>query len=192
MGDREVRRTHPCRPPPGETRRRQESEDPHDSDTQGWRGIVLAPPRGDEYHVITVLPHDKASAYATSSEKSPSNRTLGVLELREQGALEDIEPALRQAADVSQARLFDGVNDAVLVRLGIDQDVLPLVRLLTSEDQLRRWQPSCPTSVHRTAGTRHRFDTGTGVARDKWIPRRRRTTRRRRSGRPGHGRRAHV
>jgi hypothetical protein len=104
--------------------------------TQGWRGIVLAPEHGDEYHLITVLPHDKANAYA-ASKKFSVNRTLGVLELRDQGALDSIEPALRQAADTNQTRLFDGVNDADLVRLGIDHDVLPLVRLLTSEDHLQ-------------------------------------------------------
>jgi hypothetical protein len=104
--------------------------------TQGWRGIVLAPEGGDEYHLITVLPHDKANAYATS-KKFSVNRTLGVLELRDQGALDSIEPALRQAADTNQARLFDNVNDADLIRLGIDHDVLPLVRLLTSEDHLQ-------------------------------------------------------
>lgn len=104
--------------------------------TQGWRGVVLAPERGDEYHLITVLPHDKANVYAVS-KKFSVNRTLGVLELRDQGALDTIEPALRRAADSSQARLFDTVNDADLVRLGIDHDVLPLVRLLTSEDHLQ-------------------------------------------------------
>jgi hypothetical protein len=104
--------------------------------TQGWRGVVLAPERGDEYHLITVLPHDKVNAYAVS-KKFSVNRTLGVLELRDQGALDNIEPALRQAADTNQARLFDDVNDADLVRLGVDHDVLPLVRLLTSEDHLQ-------------------------------------------------------
>lgn len=104
--------------------------------TQGWRGVVLAPEHGDEYHLITVLPHDKANAYATS-KKFTVNKTLGVLEVRDQGALDSFEPALRQVADTSQARLFDQVKDADLVRLGVDQDVLPLVRLLTSEDHLQ-------------------------------------------------------
>lgn len=104
--------------------------------TQGWRGVVLAPEHGDEYHLITVLPHDKANAYAVS-KKFSVNRTLGVLEIRDQGALDSIEPALRQVADTSQTRLFDRVNDADLLRLGIDPDVLPLVRLLTNEDHLQ-------------------------------------------------------
>jgi hypothetical protein len=31
-----------------------------------WRGVVLAPESGDTYCLITVPPHDKANAYASS------------------------------------------------------------------------------------------------------------------------------
>ncbi|MGH3157819.1 MAG: UvrD-helicase domain-containing protein, partial [Streptosporangiaceae bacterium] len=44
-----------------------------------WRGVVLAPESGDTYCLITVLPHDKAIAYA-SSRRFTVNQALGVLE----------------------------------------------------------------------------------------------------------------
>jgi hypothetical protein len=103
--------------------------------TDFWRGVVLAPEAGDTYLLLTVMPHDKAIAYAVS-RKFTVNQAIGVLEVRDQGALDSVESALRQAASTTPARLYDGVNDADLVRLGIDRDVLPLVRLLTTEQHL--------------------------------------------------------
>lgn len=103
--------------------------------TDFWRGVVLAPEHGDEYLLLAVLPHDKANAFATS-RKFTVNQVLGVLEVRDQTALEGFQPALTQAADTTTARLFDRVNDSDLTRLGIDDDILPVVRLLTSEHHL--------------------------------------------------------
>lgn len=60
-----------------------------------------------------------------------------MLEVRNQQALEGVEPALRHAAKDRPAVLFAGVNDADLIRLGIDAEVLPLVRLLTTEAHLQ-------------------------------------------------------
>lgn len=43
-----------------------------------WRGVVLAPDTGDTYCLITILPHDKAYAYAAGHRFSV-NQALGVL-----------------------------------------------------------------------------------------------------------------
>lgn len=102
---------------------------------QFYRGVVLAPDSGDEYLLLTVLPHDDANAYATS-RRFTVNQALGVLEVRNQQALEGITPALRQAAKDSPDLLFAKVKDTELIRLGIDADILPLVRLLTTEAHL--------------------------------------------------------
>lgn len=103
--------------------------------TNYWRGVVLAPERGDEYLLLTVLGHDEANAYA-ASRKFTVNQALGVLEVRDQSALDNFEPALAQAAEKTPDRLFDTVNDADLQRLGVDKDILPVVRLLTTEAHL--------------------------------------------------------
>lgn len=102
---------------------------------QFWRGVVLAPDNGDEYLLLTVLPHDDAYAYA-STHLFTVNLALGVLEVRNQSALEGIAPVLQQAAKDNERLLFSDVKDAELIRLGIDADVLPLVRLLTTETHL--------------------------------------------------------
>jgi hypothetical protein len=103
---------------------------------QFYRGVVLAPSSGDEFVLFTVQPHDAAYGYATSRRFSV-NQVLGVLEVRNQQALEGFAPALREAAQRSPALLFDRVNDADLLRLGIDAEVLPLVRLLGDEAHLQ-------------------------------------------------------
>ena len=58
-----------------------------------WRGVVLAPESGDTYCLITVLPHDKANTYATSHRFSV-NQAIGVLEVRDEAALEQLTPSL--------------------------------------------------------------------------------------------------
>ncbi|MDG4807223.1 AAA family ATPase [Micromonospora sp. WMMD1120] len=121
---------------------------------QFYRGVVLAPDSGDEYLLLTVLPHDDANAYATS-RRFTVNQALGVLEVRNQQALDGITPALRQAAKDSRDLLFAKVKDTELIRLGIDADILPLVRLLTTEAHLEALANLLPTP---------QYDALTGLA----------------------------
>ncbi|HEX9355643.1 MAG TPA: hypothetical protein VF933_17720, partial [Streptosporangiaceae bacterium] len=100
-----------------------------------YRGVVLAPEQGEEYLLLRVLPHDDAIAYATS-RRFTVNHALGVLEVRNQQALDSIAPALEQVAADSPRPLFAAVRDKDLVRLGVDPDLLPLIRLLGTEAHL--------------------------------------------------------
>jgi superfamily I DNA/RNA helicase len=108
-----------------------------------WRGVVLALESGDTYCLITVLPHDKANTFAASHRFSV-NQALGVLEVRDEGALELVQPALRAAAGSVEQRLFSHVSDADLTRIGVDAQILPVVRLLTSEAHLEALQTMLP------------------------------------------------
>ena len=92
-----------------------------------WRGIVLAPAgtsgtkdtkdksqdkaATDTYCLVTVLPQDQADAYATSHRFSV-NRVLGVMEVRDEEAIEN----LKTAEDVQEEqhetpKLFADVTD---------------------------------------------------------------------------------
>src|SRR5690349_19065831 len=104
-----------------------------------WRGVVLAPEKGDTYCLITVLPHDKANAYATSHRFSV-NQALGVLEVRDEEAIQQLQPSLLAVTQPPEKRLFAHVSDADLIRLGVDAQILPLVRLLTSDAHLEALQ----------------------------------------------------
>jgi superfamily I DNA/RNA helicase len=110
---------------------------------QKWRGIVLAPDKGDTYVLVTVLEHDKAYAEAARRRFSV-NQVLGVLESRDDSALAKAAAALAPAAAGAPARLFDHVSDADLRRLGIDAETLPVVRLFTDASDLESYGSRLP------------------------------------------------
>src|SRR5215472_12542865 len=112
-----------------------------------WRGVVLAPESGYTYCLITVLPHDKAISYATG-HRFTVNEALGVLEVRDEAALEQLQPSLRAAAAKAGERLIEGVSDADLQRLGVDPAILPIVRLLTSDAHLEALQTMLPEAQY--------------------------------------------
>ncbi len=110
---------------------------------QSWRGVVLAPETGDTYSLLRVMPHDRAIEYA-GSRRFTVNEALGVVEVRDQAALDHVQPALEQAATATEARLFTHVSDKDMARLGIDEHTRTIARLLTSEahlDALERMIP---------------------------------------------------
>ena len=112
-----------------------------------WRGVVLAPDHGDEYCLLTVLPHDDALAYAASRRFSV-NSAMGVLEVRNEQALEAITPALQSVAHGTDDRLVGDISDADLLRLGIDGTLIPLIRLLTADAHLDALQLIIPSNQY--------------------------------------------
>ncbi len=112
-----------------------------------WRGVVLAPETGDTFCLITVLPHDKANAYATSHRFSV-NQALGVLEVRDEEALQQLQPSLEAVAATDDERLFARVSDAELKQLGVDAQILPVVRLLSSDAHLEALQTMLPDAQY--------------------------------------------
>ncbi|MHB1430556.1 MAG: 3'-5' exonuclease [Streptosporangiaceae bacterium] len=108
-----------------------------------WRGLVLAPDSGDSYCLIRVLPHDDAIAYAKSHRFS-ANQAIGVLEVRDEQAIEREQADLRASAAGAESPLFAHVSDADLARLGVDAAILPVVRLLLTAEQLDAMQSMLP------------------------------------------------
>ena len=70
--------------------------------------------------------------------------------------MQTIEPTLRKTAEVVPQRLFDGYKNSDLKRLGIDEEILPIIRLLTREAHLEALQHLLPTlqyDAHAWAST---------------------------------------
>ena len=111
---------------------------------QFYRGVVLAPASGDLYCLLRVLPHDDAIAWATT-RLFTVNQVLGVLEMRDETQLQSMTGTLRLAAEATPTRLFDHVKDSDFRTLGIDNQVLPIVRLLTREAHLDALQHMLPS-----------------------------------------------
>ena len=112
-----------------------------------WRGVVLAPATGDTYCLITILPHDKAYAYA-AGHRFGVNQALGVLEAHDKETIKQLQPSPQSAAKPGDRRLFADVTDAALTRLGVDAQVLPVVRLLAHEADLEKLQMALPDAQY--------------------------------------------
>ena len=112
-----------------------------------WRGVVLAPDGGDTYCLLTVLPQEKAIGYAASHRFSV-NPSTGMLEMSNEIAIQQRQSSLQAAAGREDKRLFADVSDADLTRLGIDAQILPLVRLLTSDADLGTLQSVLPDAQY--------------------------------------------
>lgn len=102
---------------------------------QSWRGIVLAPESGDVYTLLKVLPHDDAYQWAERSNVSVNTATGGI-EIRDEAAIAEALPELEETAKSAPGRLFEGISDADLQRLGIDDQTLQFARAITTVDQL--------------------------------------------------------
>jgi superfamily I DNA/RNA helicase len=99
---------------------------------QFYRGVVLS--LGEErYALLEVLPHGDAIAFAVS-RRFTVNQVLGVLEMRDQAGIEEFtRTELSQRPSVA---LFDHVSLADLAQLGVDEDLLPLLRVIATDQQL--------------------------------------------------------
>lgn len=101
---------------------------------QAYRGIVLKPDTGNVYVLLWVDHHDKAYKWAenklyTINPETGSLQVVNVEETKEKKkALESI-PAKEEP-------LFSKIKDKHLLRLGIPEIQLPLVRSLKTEDDL--------------------------------------------------------
>lgn len=122
--------------------------------TDFWRGVVLKADRGDGYLLLKVLPHDKANDWALKHRASVNAATQGV-EIRNDVALERASVSLRARASDEPQRLFADRSDKVLRSLGIDEEILPIIRLLPDEAHLE--------ALHRVL-PEQQFDVLIGLA----------------------------
>ncbi|WP_433533003.1 UvrD-helicase domain-containing protein [Micromonospora sp. CA-263727] len=99
---------------------------------QFYRGVVLY--LGEErYALLDVRPHDDAIAFAVSRRFSV-NQVLGVLETRDQAGIEEF--VRNEPREPRQAGIFARIKTADFVRLGVDEDLVPLLRLIATDQQL--------------------------------------------------------
>ena len=71
-----------------------------------------------------------------------------MLEVRDEETIQQLRPSLQPTAEPDDRRLFADVSDASLTRLGVDAQVLPLVRLLASEADLEALQMVLPDAQY--------------------------------------------
>jgi superfamily I DNA/RNA helicase len=97
---------------------------------------VLAPDDGsDIFLLLSVVPHDDAYTWAARRLYTVNSATRG-LEVRNVVAIEQLTPALEQAAADAPTLLFAEYSDPVLRHLGVDDQVLRAVRTIIDRPQL--------------------------------------------------------
>ncbi|MFG1864509.1 UvrD-helicase domain-containing protein [Microbispora bryophytorum] len=109
------------------------------------RGVVVR--QEDVYWLLTVLPDAEAWAYA-QRHRFGVNTAVGIVEIWDAEALERIEPALRRASRTGGRPLFENWCDSDLLNVGVDAQLLPLLRLMTSESHLAAVEPLLPHSQY--------------------------------------------
>lgn len=94
---------------------------------QAYRAIVLAPERGDVYILLWADLHDDAYKWASDRifKVNPEN---GVLQILDTQYVDEAKQIQQSAIAQTIAGLFVDIRDRYLVRLGVPEELLPLVR----------------------------------------------------------------
>ncbi|GAA0987817.1 ATP-dependent helicase [Acrocarpospora macrocephala] len=108
-----------------------------------YRGVVLR--QRDVYWLVAILPDAEAWTYA-QRHRFTVNPAIGVIEVWDAEALERVEPALRRSSAGSPRRLYGHVCDSDLLSIGIDPQLLPLLRLMSTDAHLAAVEPLLPES----------------------------------------------
>lgn len=110
-----------------------------------YRGVVLAPPSGDSYVLLKVLPHDPAYDWANKQDAGV-NRLTGAVEIWDDEGLDRLTPDLeeRAAPTAPEQRLFARISDGELATLGLSEKVLRAARTVVDADALVDIVPFLP------------------------------------------------
>ena len=103
--------------------------------TDNFRGIVCDLGDDETFVLHAILPHQEADRWMTRNEFR-ANVATGALEVLDVEAIErEIDAIPSPTSDVSL--LFAHRKDKDFTQLGISEDLIPVVRLFTSEDELQ-------------------------------------------------------
>jgi mRNA-degrading endonuclease RelE of RelBE toxin-antitoxin system len=113
---------------------------------QTFRVIVSAPESGNVYLFLWVDNHDKAYEWA-AKHKCTVNPNTGTVQLY--ASQIEIVPELSDTSSSEKSSpLFAGLKDRHLLKLGLPEEQLSVVRDVTSETQLDRLQSSLPVEAY--------------------------------------------
>lgn len=100
------------------------------------RGIALVAEGTEQIVLVDVLKHDDADRWMLNNEFKV-NAATGALEVVNAGAIAGEADKITQPAGPTATLLFEHRKDKDFTQLGINQDLIPNLRLLQTEDQLQ-------------------------------------------------------
>ena len=133
-----------------------------------WRGIVFKPSKGDVYVLMYVDHHDDAYRWAENRRLAINPVTgamqLVVLEQVTQQAEQPNEfdqpgPEATPVSAPQQTPLFAALSDRELMSIGVPEESIPHVRVVSNEDQLDALQPKLPVEAYEGLFLLHAGDT---------------------------------
>ncbi len=115
---------------------------------QTYRGIVKKPDTGNVFMLLWVDHHDKAYDWAKNKKCSinPETGSLQVYDVDEsQLAVVDEEASANKDY---QKSLFESIHNRHLVKLGVPEELIPIVRNIFTEEQLDEAASKLPDEAH--------------------------------------------
>ena len=101
---------------------------------QFWRGVVVR--LGDaRYALLRVMPHDDAIAWA-KKQRFGINPVTGLIEVLDVPTVEERVGAVIATAPIEAPSLFADCRDRDFTAVGIDKDLIPVLRRLVDEAEL--------------------------------------------------------
>jgi len=113
---------------------------------QSYRGIILKPESGNVYVLLWVDTHDKAYQWAEKKtyQIHPETGSLQVIEIEEtKYGTESVSPQKEQM-------LFDDIRDRHLMKLGIPEIQIPLIRNIKTSKDLEKISDKLPQEAYES------------------------------------------
>jgi len=114
---------------------------------QAYRGIVLKPEAGNVYILLWVDHHDEAYKWAKNKvyQINPETGSIQVVDTKEISKTPTISD---RATRKESPGLFDKLRDRELIRLGVPELLIPLVRSVRTEDDLDKLELELPQEAY--------------------------------------------
>jgi mRNA-degrading endonuclease RelE of RelBE toxin-antitoxin system len=111
---------------------------------QNYRGIILKPDQGNVYCLLWVDKHDDAYSWAVRHKAviHPDLGNIQILETTFMSQMTEIKPIVSEPSGI-----FSALKDRELIRLGVPEETLPIVRSIADEDTLDQFQSILPTEA---------------------------------------------
>lgn len=126
---------------------------------QAYRGIVLSPESGNVYMLLWVDHHDEAYDWA-QRHRCRINAATGSIQVYESENLSEVAAPQPSVNEISVPSLFAELKDKELMRLGVPEDLLALVRTVKQDIDLDAIEHRIPVEAYEglflyAAGSRY-------------------------------------